>query len=188
MNQKNIGVTKYCDNKYWPPVKASRGLSSEIKKLMSDDKMNILDELHRISSSKNKSFEEVLMTLLSEIYSLFFHYKDSPIHAEGEIDISNVYKVKVVLEKKMKDKLFQNDNKLNNDIYESVDVCHDFLFELSNCNSGLEHSFFDYVEKEMPRDQWIEFLLMETIRNEVVDDEVAMMIPGLQHAVYLPIN
>jgi hypothetical protein len=29
----------------------------------------------------------------------------------------------------------------------------------------------------------LKFLLLETIRNEVVDDEVAMMIPSLQHSM-----
>ena len=35
----------------------------------------------------------------------------------------------------------------------------------------------------MTNEQWREFLLLEVIRNEVVDDEVAMMVPGLQHAM-----
>ncbi|VVM20018.1 hypothetical protein BSPWISOXPB_5494 [uncultured Gammaproteobacteria bacterium] len=35
----------------------------------------------------------------------------------------------------------------------------------------------------MTKNEWVEFLLLETIRNEVVDDEVAMMIPGLQHSM-----
>ncbi|VVH59981.1 hypothetical protein BSPWISOX_3043 [uncultured Gammaproteobacteria bacterium] len=67
--------------------------------------------------------------------------------------------------------------------YNSVDLCCDFLEDLTNHNKGLNHSFFDYTESKMTKNEWVEFLLLETIRNEVVDDEVAMMIPGLQHSM-----
>jgi hypothetical protein len=56
----------------------------------------------------------------------------------------------------------------------------DYLDELAETNSGVGHPLFEYLRDEASREQIERFVQCELIRNEVVDDEVALLVVGLQ--------
>ncbi len=182
MKQEIIGKSKYCNNKYWPPVETMANLPLEMEELMLENYDNIIPKLKSITNNKAE-YDKAIMDILGVIYSLFFNYKDSPNCLIEPKNIHNVFKLKAILEDMMVNEIISPTIPDDESIYESVDSCCEYLNDLANNNSGLNHSFFDYTKDKMDKPQWEEFLLMETIRNEVVDDEVAMMIPGLQHSM-----
>ncbi len=54
------------------------------------------------------------------------------------------------------------------------------LKHLAMKNSGVLHELFNFIETEASKEAIIEFLRLEVLRNEVVDDEVALIVVGLQ--------
>ncbi len=55
-----------------------------------------------------------------------------------------------------------------------------YLNQLRRRNSGVKHPLFDYLRTEATEAQMRVFLAGELIRNEVVDDEIALLLVGLQ--------
>lgn len=54
------------------------------------------------------------------------------------------------------------------------------LKDITMNNSGVSHELFDFIETEASKEAILEFIRLEVLRNEVVDDEVALIIVGLQ--------
>jgi Iron-containing redox enzyme len=54
------------------------------------------------------------------------------------------------------------------------------LQHLRRRNPGVKHALFDYLRLEATEEQMRVFLTCELIRNEVVDDEIALLLVGLQ--------
>ncbi|VVH59979.1 hypothetical protein [bacterium endosymbiont of Bathymodiolus sp. 5 South] len=119
MKQKYIGSSKYCNNEYWPPVESTTSISPVIKELMNENSENIIRKLQSISTVEN--YDENLTNALGGIYSLFSHYKDSPIYNEKTIDVPNIFRIKILLEDEMKRKIISPVLPSSEDIYR--DLC-----------------------------------------------------------------
>jgi hypothetical protein len=162
---------------YWPPVVGSGQVSAELLEFMqasSADKSKFIISL-RSNEDKHSVF---IQRSLSEIYAYWLGYRDSPLYLLANDDMEiDIISAKIIIEREMLDHWLKPLTPPK--ILNQVEAC-EYLRQYIEENSGIYHDFFDYVENEMTRDQMIEFLQFEAVRNEVVDDEVALIVVGLQ--------
>lgn len=160
--------------KYWPPVPTFTELEKQFANFLQlsiEEQINYLDKY----CFSNESIE-IIQLFLSNIFSYYYGYKDSCIYHNINLETeSSLYQAKCVL-------VDYYINSWLNIPYKTINK-HLALKQLRTMiasNSGINHDFFDYIETEMPQDAFIEFLKLEVCRNEIVDDEVALLTVGLQ--------
>lgn len=115
---------------------------------------------------------------LGTIYSYFYGYPDSPCYLNSDIDLElSIQEAKLILEfsfihewLKIPEASFFTNQK---DAFSN-------LKDLAINNSGVSHELFDFIEIEASKEAILEFLRLEVLRNEIVDDEVALIVVGLQ--------
>lgn len=162
---------------YWPPVPAFEGFDPELSKFMSasaDEQREVLAGL-RDDPAEHGSF---LHRHLAEIYAHSFGYRDGAYtrHTDDEAEKA-MFSAKITLERELFDHWSTTDPEPEfADQFEAAD----YLDELAATNPGVVHPLFEYLRDEAPREQLERFLQCELIRNEVVDDEVALLVVGLQ--------
>ncbi|MDD3267051.1 MAG: iron-containing redox enzyme family protein [Burkholderiales bacterium] len=163
-------------SKYWPPVtnyhKTRQSISlSNFSKIKIEEQKKYLNSLHQD--------EKWIIThkLLSDIFAYYYGYRDRCLYNQTDSkEESLILQSKCVLIE------FYINNILNiqyNLIASESDAISNISY-IINQNSGINHDFFEYIENEMPLDAFIEFLKLEVCRNEIVDDEVALLTVGLQ--------
>jgi Iron-containing redox enzyme len=167
----NLSLQKY----YWPPVNSFVSLDEELMNFFNDpDKQNKLYNL----TCDSEAHGAFLNNHLGSIYSYFYGYSDSPCYLNSNIVLElSIQEAKLMLEHSLihewlnvpRSPQFKN----NNDAIK-------YLEELVINNLGVSHELFDFIEIEASKESILEFLRLEVLRNEVVDDEVALMIVGLQ--------
>ena len=159
---------------YWPPVDTYN--IDNISHAYITTELALKDYI-----SENDSYEvrgEKINVALSNIYSYIYNYKDSPIYNETDSFLeTNFLKKKVELE----DHFLRNwlDVSLSSEFKDQESLAVYFEDD-STGNEGMNHYFFDYVAEEMSREAMIHFLKTEICRNEYVDDEVSLLVFGLQ--------
>ena len=119
-----------------------------------------------------------LHTALGSIYSYRLDYRDSPCyqriddHIEGRLELA-----KIALEDELMAEglaITPIPRGLNQDDAAA------YLRELARCNAGTVHELYDYLATGASKTALETMLYLEVIRNEVVDDEVALLTVGLQ--------
>ena len=148
MKKESIGVSKRCNNEYWPPVERVTHLPSILKELMGLDCASI-----RATLKTKYEYNSAVMDVLGIIYSLFFNYRDSPKHLLKQRDMLDIYKVKVTLDEILVDELIKPDLSYDKSVCNSVETCCQYLESLVATNTGFDHTFFDYVKSQMTNDQ-----------------------------------
>lgn len=132
----------------------------------------------KLLRTNTKEHGQFIHTSLSNIYAYCFGYQDSILYLKTNDDLeAKIILAKFQLEREMLEHWLmpsEPPKDLNQD-----EAC-EYLTELIKTNSGIYHPFFDYIKDEICISKMIEFLQFETVRNEVVDDEVALIIVGLQ--------
>lgn len=164
---------------YWPPVNQFEEFStnfSEFLKLSRQKQQHYLVELR---NQEEDLYNQFLHNSLAQIYAYWLGYYDSPcyLQVDEEIEIK-LYSAKLCLETELiengltiepiKQKLSQSDTA-------------NYLNALAINNPGIDHPLFDYLQTA-PKEVLLRFLLHEVMRNEVVDDEVSLLVSGLQGA------
>jgi len=162
----------------WPIVNAHDQFPDKywlFLRVSSEDQDEFLTDLLRRNKDKYLSF---VHNFLGIVYAYCFGYKDSPLY------LSHNKKLEQHL---LRSKLIVEDNILLNELAEQKipalnDNQHGFSYlrHLATNNPGVDHVFFNFIEKAITPENFVEFLRLEVIRNEVVDDEVALAVAGLQ--------
>lgn len=162
---------------YWPPVTRNTELPEGLARFLSLSEKAKPDFLRDLRQDQQRQ-GQFIQTSLSAIYGYWFGYQDSPLFLETSDELeANIIAAKIMLEREMLESWLAPKHPPT--ITTQEDACT-YLRQYIEDNSGIYHDFFEYVKNDMPRDQMIKFLKFETVRNEVVDDEVALIVVGLQ--------
>ena len=173
---KNIVTENPPLQKYdWPPINPFRNLNHEL--------INFLGESNKQAKLTSLADDAeihgaFLNNHLGTIYSYFYGYPDSPCYLNSNIALElSIQEAKLILENSFIEEWLE--------ISEVPDLKHQkdvvaYLQKLAANNFGVKHELFDFIEIEASKEAIVEFLRLEVLRNEVVDDEVALMIVGLQ--------
>ncbi|WP_183085082.1 iron-containing redox enzyme family protein [Trinickia fusca] len=163
----------------WPPVAvASQGkLDADFDAFMamsSEKQREYLKQLRK--DPKEHSF--LLHEFLGIVSGYFFGYQDSPLFLDVDDDFEiNIQKAKIVLEREAKDYWLQLPE---TEEIPDVETAVRRLREIAASNPSLSHPLFPYLHNHASAEGLRVFLWNEVIRNEVVDDEVAMLSVGMQ--------
>ncbi len=162
---------------YWPPVLACNGLSEALKSFLALDVEARLDFLAHLRADVNHH-GKFLHLALGEIYAYLFGYRDgvATLAVDDAIETA-LLSAKIGLEREFIDRWI---GVINAPVFGDVISAANHLDLLAATNPGVHHPLFHYIEHEAPREQVEMFLRGEVIRNEVVDDEVALLVFGLQ--------
>lgn len=164
--------------RYWPPVHAFSGLDAGLADFVTMAR----DEQKRFLASRRHDADlagETLHRYLADIYSYALGYRDGAC-ATGSDDALEIdlQRAKIALERELLDNWLRPPA-LPSGI-ETAEEAVSYLDALVTENPGVEHEFFRFLEEEASREAMETFLQCEVVRNEVVDDEVAMLVVGLQ--------
>lgn len=161
----------------WPPVSDFRELPRDFADFLwrsSAEQDAVLRELRALPEAHGRFLQESL----SLIYGYVFGYHDSPLHLRTDDERERqLMGAKMALEREMLEYWLRPTAPP-----EGLDQrqAGAYLMQLAMDNPGVYHPFFDHVRDEMSAAGMVEFLKLEAIRNEVVDDEVALIVIGLQ--------
>src|SRR5262245_34505603 len=161
----------------WPPVPEFSGLESGFRAFIAagkDKQRRLIRQLH----GRPDQCGELLNNYLGIIYAYHYGYTDSPCYLRSDVELeSDLLSAKLVLEHALIEHWLPiaplpalTDQKM------AVQYLRDFL----RSNGAVRHGLYDYLRDEAPRDKMIEFLCLDTCRNEIVDDEIALLVCGLQ--------
>jgi hypothetical protein len=161
---------------YWPPVNAFERLDEEVSEFLQmrphEQRCSLLEL--RTSKERHGNF---LHDTLSLIYSYVLGYRDSPCFEEiNENFERQLMSAKLTLETELieTEPLFKP---IPQNL--SQKAAKEYLNDLASNNLGLTHPLFAFLESAS-KETLIRFLQHEVMRNEVVDDEVSLLISGLQ--------
>lgn len=171
------GVHAQLQTHYWPPVRACKGLSEALQSFLALDVDSRLDFLAHLRADADRH-GKFLHLALGEIYAYQFGYRDgvATLAADDVVEAA-LLSAKIGLEREFIDHWI---GEINAPIFGDVVSAADHLDLLAATNPGVHHPLFHYIEHEASREQVEMFLRGEVIRNEVVDDEVALLVFGLQ--------
>ncbi|BBP02517.1 iron-containing redox enzyme family protein [Sulfuriferula nivalis] len=160
----------------WPPV-VHQAMDKGFKQFIN---MNRDNQEEFLNNLRNDSLEHsrVLNEYLGIVSGYFFGYQDSPLYLDidDEFEIA-IIAAKIVLEREAKDYWLQLPHLKEITTVEDA-VGH--LRQIAAANPSLTHSLFPYLRNNASSEAMRVFLWNEIIRNEVVDDEVAMLSVGMQ--------
>jgi Iron-containing redox enzyme len=164
---------------YWPPVEHFAGFDPELADFMAstpDKQLAVLEALRGDTEAHGR----FLHSHLASIYAHWFGYRDGAFTRSTDDAAENAqFAAKTMLERELLDHWagpFPQAAEQFTDQFAAAD----HLDELAATNPGVVHPLFEYIRDEAPREQIERFLQCELIRNEVVDDEVALLVVGLQ--------
>jgi hypothetical protein len=162
---------------YWPPVEAHPGANPELENFIhtpADEQKQRLVELR----ANPERHSRVLHDYLGCLYSDTFGYRDSPVAAvvDDRTELAR-FGARLQLENELFGHWFEPEPlpPVRDQVYVA-----DYLDELAADNPGVDHPLFAYLRDDASREQIELFLQCDLIRNEIVDDEVALLVVGLQ--------
>jgi hypothetical protein len=161
----------------WPPVSPADGIAEPLSCFLNFTPAEQQGELCRLRS-ESEAHSRFLHQGLGVIYSYVLGYPDSPCHLRNDDELEmRLLRAKVALERELSDWWLRP---------APVPDCRDqreaarHLQKLAETNVGVNHPLFDYLAARASRRAMEVFLLNDVVRNEVVDDEVALLVCGLQ--------
>ncbi|WP_035796601.1 iron-containing redox enzyme family protein [Kitasatospora mediocidica] len=164
-------------DRYWPPVEKFAGFDPELADFMAatPEKQTLILAALREDTEAHGRF---LHRHLSAIYAHWFGYRDGAFtRSTDDAAETAQYAAKITLERELFDHwATPTEAPSLTDQYAAAD----HLDELAATNPGVVHPLFEFIRDEASREQIERFLQCELIRNEVVDDEVALLVVGLQ--------
>ncbi|MBA2593792.1 MAG: iron-containing redox enzyme family protein [Gammaproteobacteria bacterium] len=162
---------------YWPPVSDHAGVDRDFTKFVD---ASVEEQRQRLAESRadSEAHGRVLHGYLGSLYADSFGYRDSPVAfaVDDQAELAR-FRARLQLERE----LFEHwvDAEPLPELRDQVSVA-EYLDDLAADNPGVNHPLFAYLRDHAPREQLELFLQCDLIRNEVVDDEVALLMVGLQ--------
>ena len=162
---------------YWPPVGSFNKFAPELDHFLG---LSMTEQRARLADLRpdQDAHGRFLHKCLSAIYAYIFGYRDSPCHlaADDELEV-RLQRAKISLEREMLEHFLRPEP-----VPQGLDIraACDYLRDHVAHNAGVAHPFFDFLRDEAGLAAYREFLRIDVIRNEVVDDEVALITVGLQ--------
>ncbi|QUQ64762.1 iron-containing redox enzyme family protein [Kutzneria sp. CA-103260] len=162
---------------YWPPVAHFAGLNAELTDFIdspADTQKRLLAGLRHDATEHGRFLHENL----AELYAYNFGYRDGACTADvDDAQEIGMFRARVALERELFDH-WMTPEPVPHHTHQLAAA--DYLDELAETNPGVGHPLFDFLRDEADPVQLLRFLQADLIRNEVVDDEVAMLVVGLQ--------
>lgn len=163
---------------YWPPVSPFSGYKSAFSTFLCwdiDAQKYFLNDLIRRDWRCSGEF---LNHALSEVYAYIYGYRDSPCYLSSDPDLEiQIQRAKILIEE-----VYAN-HWLPIEIspyFDNVKAAYAYLEHYVETNIGVEHELFEYLRDNASQEAVKTFLRLEVCRNEVVDDEVCLLVCGLQ--------
>lgn len=149
------------------------GILSEFLKLDQNKQRHHLSESRKTQEDHGK----LINVCLSQIYAYTYGYPSGAgyLTTDDDLEIS-IQQAKILLERELIEwlDLPSIPKKLNQ--FEAAQ----YLAELASQNTGVFHELYNFIATKASKEVILKFLFTETVRTEVVDDEVAFMTIGLQ--------
>jgi hypothetical protein len=162
---------------YWPPVTSFAGLGGDLARFLALPGSRQAGALASLRHDPDRH-GRILHEYLSVIYSYLFGYRDGPCSVTADDDLeTSILTAKIGLERELVDYWLAPG--CIPEFTNQLDAA-DYLDEFAENNPGVTHSLFNFLRDEATPGQMARFLQCEVIRNEVVDDEVALLVAGLQ--------
>jgi hypothetical protein len=161
----------------WPPVAEFKAFSPEMAAFLELDihAQQAQVENLRENYDQHGSF---LNKCLGVIYAYCYSYMDSPVHLRSDTLLeAKLMQAKIVLEEELINYWLPPSDLPEINTQEKL---ADYLRNFVVSNPGVYHEFWDYLRHDASRDAMEEFLRLALCRNEVVDDECALLVVGLQ--------
>lgn len=160
----------------WPVSHKFSEFNSFIKELLSLD----LDAQRNhllLSGQNSEKHGQDINEALGQIYDYVYGYKNSPCYMITNDDLEiKLQQIKILLERELIEWLKIPSFPQGLDQLEAGE----YLNQLIENNTGLYHKLYDYIATKASKKAVLTFLHTETVRTEVVDDEVCFMTIGLQ--------
>ena len=175
-------------NHYWPPVNTFKVFSKQFDHFINLDLKNQKKQLKYLQDKNMDEYLEFIHDGLGLIYGYCFGYKDSPcfIKSDDSIEIK-LQQAKIAFERAMLDWIDPQSVPKGLTQKQAVEYLTEYIKD-NTTNTGVFHDFFDFLQDSASRKAFEEYLLIETVRNEVVDDEVAMLTVGMQGAMKMIVS
>jgi hypothetical protein len=129
---------------------------------------------------KHHTYGKFLHTALAECYILMYGYQDSPTYLTEKDELeATVVRTRVLLERKLHQWL--QIDPIPEGLNQRQAVA--YLHHLIEHNSAVHHELFTWLQDTALCPAFHEFLYLEALRSEVVDDEIALAVIGMQGAM-----
>lgn len=163
-------------NYYWPVGSKFKGFNKTVRELMGLD-LNAQRELLSESSRDNERHGKYINEGLSQIYDYIYGYESAPLYNSTDDDVEiKLQQIKILLERELMDWLALPEFPAGMEQMEAAN----YINHLLETNSGWLHELYRFIEDGASKKAVMNFLLTETVRTEVVDDETALMLVGTQ--------
>jgi Iron-containing redox enzyme len=168
----------------WPPLNHFRALPPDFAEFL---ELGAAEQARYLAERRagGEEFSQLLHSFLDAVSSYIFGYADSPVAGclRDELEI-RIQQAKIVLERELLEGWLRP---LAVPPIDDQRQAREYLLGLAAKNSSLTHPLFPFLREKASPEALRNFLRTEVTRNEVVDDEVAMLLPGLQGAMKLAI-
>jgi hypothetical protein len=164
----------------WPPVAAFDEFTPLVRSFLwatqEEQRKMLVDR-----RSDHDRHGELINSCLGVIYAYWYGYKDSPVYLRGDVELeTRLLTAKLILEEEMIDVwLPRYDLPTFSTQEELADFLENFIAN-PKLNIGVYHEFWDYIRDEATYEGMREFLRLVLCRTEIVDDECALLLVGLQ--------
>jgi hypothetical protein len=162
---------------YWPPVDAFANFTPELEAFLdlSVDGQRACLAAKRQEPEAHGAF---VQDALGAVYGYVYAYRDSPLYLVTDDELEEkLYRAKLMLERELFAHFLCPDPAPEG--YGPEEGCA-YLRAFVAENPGVMHPLFDFIRDRASPAALREFLCLEVLRNEVVDDEVAFLVIGLQ--------
>ncbi|MGQ0839468.1 iron-containing redox enzyme family protein [Actinokineospora sp.] len=166
-------------DRYWPPVPPFEKFDDELYALLwaAPDEQDAMVAASRADPVTHGKF---LHGHLAELYAYSFGYRDAPCTREVDDALETaMLTTRIKLERELFDHWMTPEPAPR---FADQAAAGAYLAELADTNPGVDHPLFAFLRDEADERQMHRFLQADLIRNEVVDDEVALLVVGLQGA------
>lgn len=166
-------------NYYWPVGTKFKEFNDTIKEMMNLDLAAQRDLLAESRKDREKHGAYINKGL-TQIYDYLYGYECAPLYNTTDDDVEiKLLQIKILLERELMDWLPLQDFPKGMKQMEAAK----YINHLLETNSGWLHEIYQFIEERASKKAVLHFLLTETVRTEVVDDETALMLVGTQGAL-----
>jgi hypothetical protein len=163
--------------RYWPPVTPSPSLDAAFQAFVALD----MEAQRRFVAARRcypEEYGRVVHSCLATVYGYRFGYRDSPCYQRTDDD----FEARLELAKLTLEHEFMTEGLAITPIPTGLSqaAAAAYLRDLARDNAGVWHPAFPYIATHASAEALRSLLYQEVVRNEVVDDEVALLNVGLQ--------